>query len=359
MHRASFCGSMISRSVSIQDEMSDLGEESARATVEYVFGFSCKNSINILSQLSYPDFLETVSFLDRRMEGFSIHEPAYYLGNLRAEMVGGLRVVDSVAGVAGVADVADVADVGVDAAVDCFPQRWVVFFEQNYQISSNPDGFRCLLELINEIKVILDDACCFLEHNSTVTWSVIDEDGVSRSFCSLSARISAFDFKFSSLNINIRISISSLVKALLSQLEHSLKLGCVMELRRHSNLIPEKFPRFTARAGSLVDDTKELRSTILSVMNVCNFVPLEEIISIFEKKDKELYKDDIIIASSLLEPKYNALISFNLSRLESLVGGFIENVDQSLEEEIREFRDEIRRMEDFISDLHRKKGIIN
>ncbi|CUT18150.1 MULTISPECIES: hypothetical protein [Candidatus Ichthyocystis] len=315
----------------------DLREES----VSYAFGVSCKESVSILARLSRDELYEANSFLDRGREGFSVHDRTYVSRNISC------RSDEYYSKLVPAAD-----DPSADTMCT-FPESWVCFFEKNYVLSDNSVEYKKLLDLISEISDITSGVCLFLRDNLRLSNNDINRDDVYQSFSSLLSRITTFICSFKELRINVRKSVSYLVEALLLQLEHSLKLGCSMALGPLSRMPLPRLPRFNTKSGGLVGDTGELRSAILSVMNICNFVSLEELLLMFERDNPSLHEGDIIMVSSLLELKYAEAVSIKKVHIEHIVNH--ENESDDFEELLKKETSELEKMEEFVVGLRKKR----
>ncbi|WP_092486094.1 hypothetical protein [Candidatus Ichthyocystis hellenicum] len=214
-----------------------------------------------------------------------------------------------------------------------FPVDWYRFCEQNfrernYDISSNPREFRSLLESVNELTDLIGNARDFMEINLRLSPDDISWCDIYSSLFSLIGGINQFISILKGFRVNIRKSVSFLAEALLLQLKHSLMAGSNIMMMRSSVLIPLVLPRFRACLGSSVEDTKKLLGSIASVVSICNFIPLEEMIKMFKRKDPVSYKSEIDLASSFLREKYPALIEKRRLKI-SRIGEHFSDADAS------------------------------
>ncbi|WP_141663209.1 MULTISPECIES: hypothetical protein [Candidatus Ichthyocystis] len=333
-------------------------------SMKSVFGIKCKESIDILMQLSRNEIIDAAILVKRGKMSFSMYD----------------NICD---------DVPEDYD-----AVYPFPDDWVDFCKDNCSLSNNPIELGTLLGFMSKINFI--DSCVnsILGKDRSKVLSVIAEDKVTEVpssmifmfyiINSLLDDLKTLRFRrmglFRELPLQLRNSVSpiSLIKVLRRnilgkydkllwyltaaaslQLKHSFSLlgssvdcdflcayfmsGGAREVDRMDGIvadlsIPEDIVNdtedersFRSRATSclneFISDVEVLGGTILPVIHVCNFLPLEDMMEMFKRKGSLLCKKQIDSVCSLLRRKYLGIIR----RKKLRVGVLIEKIKQSKE----------------------------
>ncbi|WP_092486085.1 hypothetical protein [Candidatus Ichthyocystis hellenicum] len=331
------------------------GSKSNEESIYYVF--NCQNSINVLMSLSRDEFSEVTFILDRGNVGFSMYEPIYEStkDDIYQSVLVGLAVKASAISSCSAGLLNSIADskpssddTSSSSFVYSVPDSWYYFCERNCDIYSNPRELKSLLKLIDSLSDILDDSCKIVDGAPGLLFGDlgdIDRDCANELLESVLSKIDNFIYDFKGLRIKIRKSISCLVEALLLQLSHLLMLGYHMASSSCITIIPLELPKVALRLSNLIKDTKLLVGAISSVTNLCHFIPLEEVIEIFEKRDPCSYKDEISMMSSILGSKYPDLIGRRKLIIAQVVSRFSENDASDF---LKKLNDDIREMENFI-----------
>lgn len=323
-----------------------------------ILGIGCENSLNVLSKLSRDELRDAslilncdgVSFCFSMYECYSV----YPENDTSQSVLLNYFVVNHMFNSAVSSDVCDANGAGSAtpdvSAVLPFPKSWSCFCEsnfrgRNYNVSSNPERFKSLLELTIDVRYIVDESRKLLENNSKLSPDSIDYGTFSESAQYVLSRISDFIDDLKKLRGVIRKFVSCLLESLLFQFKHSLALGCSMILRLSLMIIPVKSHKISVFLSYLVEEISVLCQAISSVFSVGNFIPLEEMMEMLEKEGSGRYQSEINISSSFLGRKYQNLIESKKLRITHILSKFSGN---EADEYVEKLDREIKEMEDFI-----------
>ncbi|WP_092486060.1 hypothetical protein [Candidatus Ichthyocystis hellenicum] len=371
-------------------------------SIKSVFGVSCKESINILMQLSHDEIVDAAILVKRRKVSFSIYDP----------------ICESIS--------------EVDNLVCPFPVNWVEFCVNNCSLSDNPRELSTLLGFMNKINLIILCADYITGEDRSKVLSIIAGNVVTDvplsmifMFCAINSLINGLKMlpfrrrnllKSQFIKTKCEIFHVPLVKILrkdilgrYDKLLWCLLASALLQLKQSFSLLgdsldygllyeyfinggaeevggreetvsgmvmPENMGNFgeegeestlfraTARLSSFLADIDTLKLTILPVIHVCNFIPLEDMLKMFKRKGSDLCKAQIYLISSFLRKKYLALIKSRKFKIECLKKNvpnnvkmegalldlvYTDTVNSKLAERLKK---EVEGMERFIKNFH-------
>ncbi|WP_092486067.1 hypothetical protein [Candidatus Ichthyocystis hellenicum] len=302
-------------------------------SIKSVFGISCKESVDLIRQLPREEIFEAALLINRRNSSFSMYETAYqpvYQDSIYQHL-------------------SENANASIAYP---FPNSWVLFCENNHETSIHTHDFRSLLQLLSKFR----DVVCkiyYLMHNKPKVLNSINSGYIPEELSYIWIKFGELIYNFAELRIKMRKPVHCLVGALLLQLKHSLPLEYAILLSTPSRRIASKV---TSCLDSFLKDFKIMEESLLPIMHICNFVPAEDIIKMFESKGSHLYKNEINIAWHLLKTKYKKLIEIRKTNISCLLKNnkkFITSSSKNnINERVKELNDEIKKMEVFMEYSH-------
>ncbi|WP_092486070.1 hypothetical protein [Candidatus Ichthyocystis hellenicum] len=287
-----------------------------------VFGVSCKESVDCLMQLSHNEIFNAASLINRRRASFSMYE----------------TVLES------------------NSSIYPFPNSWTAICKDNIHISGNCKELEVVVRLMDYINEITTCTDTLIKEDVSDFLGIISGGEKPESMKTISKKIdnSIKDLKKYGKIVNkslYYLSMASLLQVKNSFLSLLKSLALVMLAKLRSNKIKDVDKILTC-LHSFAEDVSKLKETIFHTIHICNFLPLEKIIKIFESKDSDLYKSELSAALSLLRKKYKFLIVEKKLKMKNL----LEIIDQGNKDQVTsvtadKLRDEIREMELFLGDF--------
>ncbi|WP_139057315.1 hypothetical protein [Candidatus Ichthyocystis hellenicum] len=383
-------------------------------SVKSIFGVDSKGSINHLMQLSYKETLEAAILVNRKVVSFSKYESIsesvsgsemfpdswvkfckenYYLSSNPEELKILLdlskRINEIVAGTSDMFSKVLPSNV-YDVCWSSHPIYKVIYNKssaniiKNYheiknQILSLPEP-QCVVKNLSvlpspeEIAYYYDPLCFFpigtVEYGSSATaFSCSKDVSIPRSlkFINYSALAPIHDLRKNRrvirkilyrLAMASLLQINSSISSVARSFSHRNNLE-VIGVTEREKLVISSLDIITS-LRNFIKDVNTLERTIFSAIKVCNFVPLEEVKKMFERRNPYLFRNDIMQVASFLKIKYcNILIKKKL-RFDELMkqlkkshklednSRLFSTCAYNISKSLKKLEDDIREMEIFM-----------